>query len=148
MNLAKTCLLVTPALALTATLAWIQPASSQNTAPAHGAGGVTMDQFVARQTARIIAADTDGDGRVSRAEWTAMTSMATSKGGHDRSRQFDAIDANHDGYLDKDEIRLALEKRFHKLDINGDGSLTPDERMAAHMHHHQSDPANMSASQP
>jgi hypothetical protein len=33
--------------------------------------GVTRDAFVARSLGRIMAADTDGDGRVSKAEFTA-----------------------------------------------------------------------------
>jgi Ca2+-binding EF-hand superfamily protein len=147
MNLMKSGAVAIPALVLAATLAWIQPALSQNTVAPAGAGGVTMDQFVARQTARIMAADTDGDGRVSRAEWVALASMRAGKG--DPARLFDAMDSNHDGYLDMDEIRAALEKRFHRLDRNGDGVLTPDERMAGRPRQQPPEPASMSAvSQP
>jgi hypothetical protein len=39
------------------------------------------------------------------------------------------MDTNHDGYLDKDEIRAALTARFQRMDRNGDGVLTPDERV-------------------
>ena len=113
------------------------------------AGGVTMDQFVARQSERIMAADTDGDGKVSRAEMAALANMGARKGEHDPERRFDAMDTNHDGYLDKNEIRAALEKRFHRMDLNGDGLLTPDERMAARARHKQPDPADMApAAQP
>lgn len=100
---------------------------------------MTMDQFVARQTARIMAADSDGDGRISGAEMAAMPA----KGERDPARRFDAMDSNHDGYIDKDEIRVALEKRFHRMDRNGDGILTPDERMAGRRE--QPAPAAMSA---
>jgi hypothetical protein len=41
-----------------------------------GNQGVTRDAFVARQMGRIMAADTDGDGRVSKAELTAMMAGA------------------------------------------------------------------------
>lgn len=87
--------------------------------------GLTLDEFVSRQSSRIMAADTDGDGKVSRAEMAAAA-----KHGRDPSRRFDAMDTNHDGYLDASEIRAALTRRFHRLDRNGDGVLTPDERMA------------------
>jgi len=60
-----------------------------------------------------------------------MAAMA--KNGHDPSRRFDAMDANHDGLLDRSEIRVALTGRFHKLDRNGDGLITPDDRMAGRM---------------
>ncbi|MBV9527340.1 signal transduction protein [Sphingomonas sp.] len=88
--------------------------------------GMTLDEFVAKQSARIMAADTDGDGKVSRAEWAAVA-----RGGQDPSRLFDRMDANHDGYLDAAEIRAALTQRFRRLDANGDGIVTPEERMAA-----------------
>lgn len=102
-----------------------QPAASPPAAPQ--AQGITLDQFLARQSGRIMAADTDGDGRVSKAEMMAMPT----RGGHDPSRMFDRMDANHDGYLDRAEIRAALTRRFQRMDKNGDGVLTPDERMAA-----------------
>jgi Ca2+-binding EF-hand superfamily protein len=139
MKLVKLSLSALPALACAATLAWLQPALAQSPMAPAGAGGITMDQFVARQTARIMAADTDGDGRVSRAEMAAMSG----KYGRDPARLFDAMDTNHDGYLDKDEIRVALEKRFHRLDRNGDGILTPDERMAARTRQQAAEPSGM-----
>ncbi len=107
------------------------PASSR-AAP----GGVTLEQFLKRQTDRMMAADTDGDGKVSRAERAAMATTGakkgSAKGGRDPSRAFDRMDLNHDGYLDKAEITAALTKRFHRMDRNGDGVLTAEERMAAH----------------
>jgi hypothetical protein len=116
MNCVKTSLLALPALACAATLAWMQPALAQTTMAPPAAGGITMDQFVARQTARIMAADTDGDGRVSRAEMAAMSGKYG---------------------------RTALEQRFHRLDLNGDGILTPDERMAARSRQRAAEPASM-----
>jgi len=99
------------------------------------AGGMTLDQFLSRQTSRIMAADTDGDGKISRAEMAAMA-----KNGRDPSRCFDAMDSNHDGLLDVSEIRDALARRFRRLDRNGDGMLTPDERMAGRMQARAADP--------
>ncbi len=55
---------------------------------------------------------------------------AASRGGRDPARMFDRMDANHDGYLDRDEIRAALTARFHRMDRNCDGVLGADERMA------------------
>ena len=105
---------------------------------------------------RLKAADTNGDGMVSRAESAALPTIA---------KHFDAIDANGDGQITFDELRAFHEKqraerwkridsdgdgrvsreeakanaprlaeRFDRLDLNGDGFLTPDELRAAHTH--------------
>lgn len=100
--------------------------------------GMTLDQFLNRQSGRIMAADTDGDGRVSRAE---MSAVAT-KNGRDPARLFDRMDANHDGYLDKAEIQAALTRRFQRMDRDGNGIVTPDERMAGRMRHSQAGAAD------
>lgn len=116
-------------------------AACSQTAPPAAPGAMTLDRFLDRQTGRIMAADTDGDGRISRAE---MAAMAT-KDGRDPSRLFDAMDANHDGYLDKPEIQAALTRRFHRMDSNGDGVVSPDERMASRAERKQSTPAGTAA---
>jgi Ca2+-binding EF-hand superfamily protein len=96
---------------------------------------MSLDQFLSRQTSRIMAADTDGDGKVSRAEMAAAA-----KNGRDPSRRFDAMDSNHDGMLDASEIRAGLTQRFQRLDRNGDGVLAPDERTAGRMRGRQAEP--------
>jgi EF-hand domain pair/EF hand len=79
-------------------------------------------------------ADTDGDGRVSRAEATAA--------GAERSGEwFDKLDQNKDGYVTQDELKQAretrqqmrgdmkekMEQRFKEADVNNDGLLSLDE---------------------
>ena len=81
-----------------------------------------------------MRADTDGDGRVSRAEAAAA--------GSERSGEwFDKIDLNKDGYITQDEMKQArearhgmhadmrekMEQRFKEADTNGDGQLSLDE---------------------
>ncbi len=51
--------------------------------------------------AKLIALDTDRDGRWSLTEWLA---------GERKQRGFQFIDANRDGYLSADEIRSARKK--------------------------------------
>lgn len=97
------------------------------------AGGVTLQQFVEKQEARIMAADSDGDGKVSQAEFEA----AMKSGRGDPAARFARLDTNHDGMLDKGEIDAMLAMRFHRLDTNGDGILTTQERMAARTTHRQ-----------
>jgi Ca2+-binding EF-hand superfamily protein len=79
-------------------------------------------------------ADTDGDGRVSRAEATAA--------GAERSGEwFDKLDQNKDGYVTQDELKQAretrhemrgdmkeqMEQRFKEADANSDGQLSLEE---------------------
>lgn len=82
--------------------------------------------------------DTDGDGRLSRAEATAE---ATAKASERSSDWFDKLDADKDGYVTQAEIDKARENRrsamdakkdeyFKAADINGDGQLSLDEVQA------------------
>ena len=117
-------------------------------APEHGHGqrGAGME--------RLKAADTNGDGMISRAEAQALPRLA---------ERFDAIDANGDGQVTRDELRFAhgqamrtrlvrhldkdgdgkvskaealaaAEERFNRADANHDGFLTAEELQAAHKH--------------
>jgi Ca2+-binding EF-hand superfamily protein len=84
--------------------------------------------------ARGMRADTDGDGRVSRAEAVAASS--------ERSNDwFDKFDLDKDGYVTREELTQAretrhghmkahMEERFKEADSNGDGQLSLDEAQA------------------
>jgi len=81
-----------------------------------------------------MRSDTDGDGRVSRAEATAA--------GAERSGEwFDKLDLNKDGYVTQEETKQAretrrgemkgmMEERFKEADVNSDGQLSLDEAQA------------------
>ena len=82
----------------------------------------------------ILRADTDGDGKVSRAEASAAADKRTSD-------WFDKLDLDKDGYVTQDEIRQAHEARreqmkaafdehFKAADANNDGKLSLDEVQA------------------
>lgn len=105
----------------------VAEATARSQSPAPTAGGMTLSQYLDHETKRVMAADTDGDGRISHAEMEKMGSL----GGHHPERRFAAVDTNHDGYLDRAEIQAALTQRFQRMDRNGDGVVSPDE----HKHH-------------
>ncbi|TIQ34491.1 MAG: acid-shock protein [Mesorhizobium sp.] len=113
------------AAAQTATPAPAQPAPS---APASASvkPGTTLEKFEARREKAFMAADTDGDGKVSLAEWTAFQEKRKAKG--DPAKAFASMDTNKDGFVDKSELDAFLAKRFARLDTNGDGVLAADER--------------------
>jgi hypothetical protein len=100
---------------------------------------VTLADYQARFRDRILQADTDHDGRVSLAEWTAYRAArgGDEEGGHeggrgfgDPTRQFQMMDANRDGYVTASEIDAVSAERFARLDANHDGVVSPDERRA------------------
>ena len=90
--------------------------------------GVSLATFVSRREQKLLADDTDGDGKVSRAEFLA----AAKTGKADLAKRFTRIDTNGDGLLDRSEIDTMLRRRFMRQDTNGDGMLDTTERTAAH----------------
>jgi len=115
------------------------PALAQTPPPAP-ADGVSFDPWAARARERLMALDTDHDGKISKDEFAARGPMMGRREGSaepsagtpraDGSRMFDRLDANHDGYLDTTEINAMLARRFARMDANHDGMLTADERHA------------------
>ena len=81
-----------------------------------------------------LRADTDGDGRVSRAEAEAASAKKSTE-------WFDKLDTNKDGYVTQEEISTAkasrradmkarFDERFKEADTNNDGQLSLDEVQA------------------
>ena len=142
-------------LILAALLGLATAAAAQ--APAAPAGGITFEQWAGKARERLMALDTDHDGKISKAEFAARAegmgggrwgsrhggqggaqgnaTPASAQGGgdapkRDGSRMFDRFDTNRDGYLDATEINAMLAQRFARMDANHDGVLTDDERHA------------------
>lgn len=73
---------------------------------------------------KLKAADTNGDGQISRQEAAALPRLAG---------KFDAIDANKDGQLSKDEMHAARGGKgagWKKLDTDGNGAVSKAEAQA------------------
>jgi EF hand len=115
-------------LALAPVAACAQPAGQATSGRTKAPRSMTLQQFTARHESKILAADTDGDGKVSKAEFIA--SAKAGKG--DPAKRFAKIDRNGDGMLDKTEIDAMLARRFRRVDTDGDGVASAAERAAAH----------------
>ena len=103
-----------------------QPDSAAAASATPDGQSVSLDRFLNRQSERFMAADTDGDGRIGKAELAAVPR----RGGRDPARRFDRMDVDHDGFVDRSEVRAALTRRFRRMDRNGDGLLSGEERVA------------------
>jgi Ca2+-binding EF-hand superfamily protein len=97
------------------------------TAADGAASGVTRAQFETRQQKRFFRADKDADSLVSRDEFTA----ARTSGNAERlGKRFSRMDGNKDGSVDAKELSVSLERRFKRLDADGNGILARGERPA------------------
>lgn len=104
-------------------------AASAQKADTDGDGRLSLAEFQASRSAAILARDSDGDGRLSAAEWAVRARNSTAKAQRrDPTKAFARFDGNRDGFLDRGEIGGFLVRRFARADANGDGALTLDER--------------------
>ena len=94
-----------------------------------GDGRLSLAEFQASRVAALLARDSDGDGRVSAAEWAAGgIRQRPNAARRDPAKAFARLDRSGDGYLDRGEIEGLLARRFAKSDADGDGFLTRQER--------------------
>jgi hypothetical protein len=125
MTKAIACLALATLLAGTAASAQTPVGSNP---PKDASVGVDLSTFLARNRTRIMRADADHDGRVSRAEWAAWWDARPGKGPYDPAGRLRAIDADGDGFLTAEEIDATSTKRFARLDADHDGRVVRAER--------------------
>jgi hypothetical protein len=118
-------LLTVAALAQTATQPPAATPPVAATAMPKARSDITLAKFQKRREKAIMAADTDGDGKISLLEWEAFQAKRNIKG--DPVKSFARLDSNHDGFIDRAELDAFFAKRFARLDKNSDGVLTADE---------------------
>jgi hypothetical protein len=88
---------------------------------------MTLQQFQARQANNLTKMDTDHDGRVSLAEWTAWHQAHPGRGGGqaDPARSFARLDLNHDGYITPDEMASVAARRYARMQQGGAPAMAP-----------------------
>ena len=103
-------------------------------ADTNGDGMLSRDEAAAlpRIAANFNAIDADGNGQITLDE---LHAYMKSRAGQWKAHAFKSADANGDGKVSRDEFLAQAAARFDKLDANKDGFLTPDELKAGHHHH-------------
>ena len=96
------------------------PATAQpggNRLDKDGDGVITEKELDARKS-RLMEADTNNDGQITREEMRAYREARRAERNPDK---------NGDGVVSREEFTAAADERFDRLDKNGDGVLTEDE---------------------
>ena len=89
----------------------------------NGDGKITAEELSERQAELIANADSDGDGALTKDELKAYR-----KEKREEHRAKHNPDANDDGLIDRTEFINAAQERFDRMDKNGDGVISEDER--------------------
>lgn len=99
-------------------------------ADANSDGKVTKQEYADSRRNALMRADHDRDGKISAAEWKRAADLERAElkeagaDGADRVGKggwFQAIDADHDGFVTPQEIDTVSNARFPRFDLNGDG---------------------------
>ncbi|MES2032993.1 MAG: signal transduction protein [Pseudomonadota bacterium] len=97
-------------------------------ADSNGDGKVTLAEFKASRAGLLMRGDANKDGKLSKAEIEAATGGAGRPGGGPGGGgMFARLDANGDGFVTRAEIETASTRRFQGMDANKDGVLTGAE---------------------
>lgn len=115
----------------------------------NGDGRVTFDEAWGVVTQRFTQADADRSGGLSQAEFANLRAPRpegarqpsperAERMQRGRAAMFRALDANSDGQVTLEEMRVPASARFRALDANSDGAVTREELPRwRHGHHHR-----------
>lgn len=104
-----------------------------------GNGKISKAEAEAAGAAHFAEFDSDGNGSVSFEEFQAQADK------HHKmmlKHRFEKADKNNDGVLTADELGGRFANRFDKMDTDGDGEISSEERKNAHKmmrKHHKHD---------
>jgi Ca2+-binding EF-hand superfamily protein len=95
----------------------------------NGDGRISLDEYLAASSARFKNMDSQNKGSIDAAD-IASSKAAVERIDHRANAIVKHLDTAGNGYVTQDEFIAAAQKRFARLDKNGDGKLTPDELTA------------------
>jgi Ca2+-binding EF-hand superfamily protein len=108
----------------------------------NGDGRISLDEYLAAASARFKSIDSQNKGSIDAAD-IASSKSAIARIDRRANAMVKHLDTAGNGYVTQDEFVAAAQKRFARLDKNGDGKLTPDE-LATRWGHGAKDPSQAS----
>ena len=97
----------------------------------NGDGALVASELPDEFKERMMQADANSDGKITRAEWdqamAALREGAQAAAGERRRRSFERMDESGDGVLSGSEIPERMRERMAQIDANGDGKLSREE---------------------
>jgi Ca2+-binding EF-hand superfamily protein len=100
----------------------------------NGDGRISLDEYLAASSARFKSIDSQNKGSIDAAD-IASSKAAIERIDHRANAMVKHLDTAGNGYVTQDEFIAAAQRRFARLDKNGDGKLTPDELTASRWDH-------------
>ncbi len=87
---------------------------------------ISRDEIVGEATKAFAGYDANNDNKLTEAELSGRGGSRSAMGGFLKGHSKE-IDRDGDGILTREEAVGNAERMFGKMDLNGDGNITPDE---------------------